>query len=82
MSFLGNRLRDEKRRAKEKRDRETRERQRLARLEARREWKERKPRPLLDLVKASTGLRKWLLLAGGAIYLFLHGNNFLSLFSK
>lgn len=82
MNLLGNRLRDDKRRAKEKRDRETRERQRLARLEARREWKERKPRPLLDLVKASTGLLKWLLLAGGAVYLFLHGNNFLSLFGK
>ena len=82
MNLLGNRLRDDKRRAKEKRDRETRERQRLARLEARREWKERKPRPLLDLVKASTGLLKWLLLAGGAVYLFLHGSNFFSLLSK
>ena len=47
---------------------------RMEKLKAKREWKERKPRPLNDLVKNSTGLIKWLLLAGGLVYLFLHGN--------
>lgn len=82
MSFLGNRLREEKRRERDKRDRETRERQRLEKIEARRSWKERKPRPLLDLIKSTTGLLKWLLLAGGAAYLFLNGTNVLQLFKK
>ena len=75
MSLLGNRRR-------EKRDKETRERQRLERIESRRDWKERKPRPLLDLIKGTTGLIKWLLLAGGAAYLFLNGTNLFQLFKK
>ena len=48
----------------------------------RREWKLIKPRPLNDLVKNSSGLIKWLLLAGGLLYLFLNGSGMLTLLNK
>jgi len=48
----------------------------------RREWKLIKPRPLNDLVKNSAGLIKWLLLAGGLLYLFLNGSGLLTLLNK
>tara|TARA_B100000686_G_scaffold306841_1_gene346561 strand:- start:470 stop:670 length:201 start_codon:yes stop_codon:yes gene_type:complete len=64
-----------------KANRERHER-RLERLRERRDWKKEKPRPLNDLVRSTTGLIKWLLLLGGAIYLFLHGNGLLHLVTK
>jgi len=79
MTFLSDRLKSERR--KKERERKRAE-ERAKKLEARRQWKATKPRPLLDLIKASSGLIKWLLIAGGAVYLFMHGNNLFQLFRK
>ena len=79
MTFLSDRL---KARRKEKERAQKRAEERAKKLEARRQWKATKPRPLLDLIKASSGLIKWLLIAGGAVYLFMHGNNHFQLFKK
>ena len=79
MTFLSERL---KARRQEKERARKRAEERAKKLEARRQWKATKPRPLLDLIKASSGLIKWLLIAGGAVYLFMHGNNLFQLFKK
>ena len=66
-----------------KEDRKLRKEERAERLaerrEARRQWLLEKPRPLVDLVKNSTGLIKWLLLAAALAYLFFNGSNWLGL---
>ena len=49
------------------------------RLELRRQWKLKKPRPLNDLVKNSAGLIKWLMLGGGLLYLLIKGGALTSL---
>ena len=78
MMTLGDRLRQRK---AEDRRRERAERK-AKQLEARRQWRANKPRPLLDLIKSSTGLLKWLLLAGVALYLFFNGTNLFRFFGK
>ncbi len=59
--------------------REERERRLAERKEARRKWLQEKPRPLVDLIKSSTGLIKWVLLAAALAYLFFNGGNWLTL---
>jgi hypothetical protein len=58
-------------------DRQARKRERL---ELRRQWKLKKPRPLNDLLKNGAGLIKWLLLLAGLAYLYLNGGGLLTLF--